>query len=68
MMTRTPAMAINGRRPIVSNNGQNSAFSCYVKTNLRSLTALWAYLKKKGVNTDKIWENITDLIIKTIIM
>ena len=23
----------------------------------RSLTALWAYLKKKGVNTDKIWEN-----------
>lgn len=33
-----------------------------------SLAALWAYLKKKGVNTDKIWDNITDLIIKTIIM
>lgn len=32
-----------------------------------SLKALWAYLQKKGINTDKIWENITDLVIKTII-
>jgi len=28
---------------------------------------LWAYLQKKGINTDKIWENITDLVVKTII-
>ena len=32
-----------------------------------TLKALWAYLQKKGINTDKIWENIVDLVIKTII-
>ena len=32
-----------------------------------SLKALWTYLQKKGINTDKIWENITDLVVKTII-
>ncbi|CAF0928414.1 unnamed protein product [Brachionus calyciflorus] len=32
-----------------------------------SLKALWAYLQKKGINTDKIWEQIKDLAIKTII-
>lgn len=31
------------------------------------LKALWIYLQKKGINTDKIWDNIKDLVVKTII-
>ncbi len=32
-----------------------------------SLKTLWAYLSEKGIDVNKIWEEITDLIIKTII-
>ncbi|GCC36827.1 hypothetical protein chiPu_0015327 [Chiloscyllium punctatum] len=32
-----------------------------------SLKALWAYLSQKGVRTDLLWEQIKDVIIKTII-
>ena len=44
----------------------NRAFK-KVYSNLRSLKALWVYLRKKGINTDKIWDNIIDLVLKTII-
>ena len=33
----------------------------------RSLKALWGYLLKRGVNSNEIWKNIKDLIVKTII-
>jgi len=33
----------------------------------RSVKALWGYLKEEGVNTDKIWDLMKDIIIKTII-
>lgn len=33
-----------------------------------SLKALWTYLQKQGVNTDKVWNNIKELVIKTIIV
>ena len=29
---------------------------------------MWKYLHSKGINTEKIWENITDLVVKTIII
>ena len=29
---------------------------------------MWKYLHAKGINTEKIWENITDLVVKTIII
>ncbi|XP_046846125.1 tubulin monoglutamylase TTLL4-like [Xenia sp. Carnegie-2017] len=32
-----------------------------------SLKALWGYLKRSGVNTSKIWENIKDIVVKTVI-
>jgi tubulin polyglutamylase TTLL4 len=32
-----------------------------------SIKALFTYLKRKGINTDKIWAEITDLVVKTII-
>ncbi|XP_069472972.1 tubulin monoglutamylase TTLL4 isoform X2 [Ambystoma mexicanum] len=32
-----------------------------------ALKALWMYLNEKGVNSDKIWEKIKDIVIKTII-
>ncbi|XP_045170365.2 tubulin monoglutamylase TTLL4-like isoform X3 [Mercenaria mercenaria] len=32
-----------------------------------SLKALWNYMKRQGVNTSAVWENMKDLIIKTII-
>ncbi|XP_076823431.1 uncharacterized protein LOC143469566 [Clavelina lepadiformis] len=32
-----------------------------------SLTALWGFLQQQGINTDKIWERMKDIIIKTII-
>ncbi|XP_059161722.1 uncharacterized protein LOC131944866 isoform X2 [Physella acuta] len=32
-----------------------------------SLKSLWEYMKKLGINTNIIWDNIRDLIIKTII-
>jgi tubulin polyglutamylase TTLL4 len=32
-----------------------------------SIKALFTYLKRKGINTEKIWEQITDLVVKTII-
>ncbi|OWF40925.1 tubulin polyglutamylase TTLL4-like [Mizuhopecten yessoensis] len=31
------------------------------------LKALWNYMKRQGINTAAIWENIKDLVIKTII-
>ncbi|XP_060080491.1 tubulin monoglutamylase TTLL4-like [Ylistrum balloti] len=31
------------------------------------LKALWNYMKRQGVNTAAIWENIKDLVIKTIV-
>ncbi|ELU15475.1 hypothetical protein CAPTEDRAFT_121093, partial [Capitella teleta] len=31
------------------------------------LKPLWGYLRKQGINTNPIWENIKDVIIKTII-
>ena len=55
-------------------NGLNKLLNIEINRNClnlykleRSLNALWTYLRKKGINTDKIWENITDLVIKTII-
>ena len=33
----------------------------------RGLKALWGYLKKRGIDTSKVWENIQDLVVKTII-
>ena len=38
--------------------------SCFI---LRSLKALWGYLKRTGVNTTRIWESIKDIVVKTII-
>ncbi|GAB6030472.1 hypothetical protein CHUAL_007337 [Chamberlinius hualienensis] len=35
--------------------------------NKWSLKTLWTHLKRHGVNTSKIWDDIIDLIIKTII-
>ncbi|XP_030065121.1 tubulin monoglutamylase TTLL4 [Microcaecilia unicolor] len=32
-----------------------------------ALKALWSYLNQKGVNSDKIWEKIKDIVIKTVI-
>ncbi|XP_078535328.1 tubulin monoglutamylase TTLL4 isoform X2 [Lissotriton helveticus] len=32
-----------------------------------ALKALWSYLNEKGVSSDKIWEKIKDIVIKTII-
>ncbi|KAI0216174.1 Tubulin polyglutamylase TTLL4 [Lamellibrachia satsuma] len=32
-----------------------------------ALKALWGYLKKYGVNTAAIWENIKDVVMKTVI-
>ncbi|KAK2180874.1 hypothetical protein NP493_421g01044 [Ridgeia piscesae] len=32
-----------------------------------ALKALWGYLKKYGINTTAIWENIKDIILKTVI-
>nr|XP_026695171.1 tubulin polyglutamylase TTLL4-like isoform X1 [Ciona intestinalis] len=32
-----------------------------------SLKALWGHLQEQGVNTDKIWEQMKDTVIKTII-
>ncbi|XP_029460881.1 tubulin polyglutamylase TTLL4 isoform X2 [Rhinatrema bivittatum] len=32
-----------------------------------ALKALWSYLIQKGINSDKIWEKIKDIVIKTII-
>ncbi|KAK3588044.1 hypothetical protein CHS0354_012090 [Potamilus streckersoni] len=32
-----------------------------------SLKALWNYMKRQGINTAAIWENVKDLIVKTII-
>ena len=31
------------------------------------MKALWGYLLKRGVNSNEIWKNIKDLIVKTII-
>ncbi|XP_062598773.1 tubulin monoglutamylase TTLL4-like [Saccostrea cucullata] len=31
------------------------------------LKALWNYMKRQGINTTQVWENIKDLVIKTII-
>ncbi|XP_078320455.1 uncharacterized protein LOC111112129 isoform X2 [Crassostrea virginica] len=31
------------------------------------LKALWNYMKRQGVNTNQVWENIKDLVIKTIV-
>ncbi len=33
----------------------------------RSMHALWGYLRKKGIDTSRVWETMVDLIIKTII-
>ncbi len=33
----------------------------------RGLKALWGYLRKKGVDTSKVIDNMHDLIVKTII-
>ncbi len=33
----------------------------------RSVKALLAYLKVKGINTDELWNKINDLVVKTII-
>ncbi|XP_053568407.1 tubulin monoglutamylase TTLL4 [Bombina bombina] len=32
-----------------------------------ALKALWSYLDQEGINSDKIWEKIKDMVIKTII-
>ncbi|KAG1683767.1 Tubulin polyglutamylase TTLL4 [Nymphon striatum] len=32
-----------------------------------SLNSLWRYMQKEGINTKSLWENINDIIIKTII-
>ncbi|XP_069083243.1 tubulin monoglutamylase TTLL4 isoform X2 [Pleurodeles waltl] len=32
-----------------------------------ALRALWSYLNEKGISSDKIWEKIKDIVIKTII-
>lgn len=33
----------------------------------RGLKALWNYMKRQGVNTTQVWENIKDLVVKTIV-
>ena len=45
-----------------SNNDENACSG-----HKWSLKALWSYLINKGINTDRILDNIKDLIIKTII-
>ncbi|KAL3831786.1 hypothetical protein ACJMK2_023490 [Sinanodonta woodiana] len=35
--------------------------------SMKSLKALWNYMKRQGINTAAIWENVKDLIVKTII-
>ncbi len=62
------------KMPVMDTNGLNKLLNVGIDKNYknlykfeRSLNALWTYLRKKGINTDKIWENITDLVIKTII-
>ena len=33
----------------------------------RSLKALWNFMKRQGINTSAVWDNMKDLIIKTVI-
>ena len=49
----------------------NRMISLYLQVHpcfcARALKALWGYLKKYGINTTAIWENIKDIILKTVI-
>ena len=64
-MTKMPVMDTNGLNKLLNIEINRNCLNLYKLE--RSLNALWTYLRKKGINTDKIWENITDLVIKTII-